>query len=416
MEKSGCRSGIWVDASDEDGVISGRCPENLFGNVRSFTRNPDRQLSSSAGSDSQLKSLSTLPPLLGTASVAVELHRDAERSSSGKNIVVAEWGEKRIVRVEGETGARTPLVTMLPVSTDEKDGMRRTRRPNHLTYTPFGDLLFSDSYQINYDSNGVKDASRRKTVGAVYRLREAVHVTPIPVEKSREAHGWTNTTHSNSDNDGRFADGSVDILFQTNGWIDGVALGGSDYSTLYVSVVTFSDDDNDFGWTKAVYRLFLVTDDDDDDAQDHASTVEANTSSSHEVFYSVTSKECSDFSHGSKSSHFLIGSKLAIDERGTIYMISCPSSVVLLSSINGRVVGKLTLDQFNSDQAHSKSSTREFTSVSFGEDGYFYVTTAHELMRIKCRIKGSSIPTNLVVPPPPKDKQSERRRDKRDKR
>ena len=41
MEKSGCRSGIWVDASDEDGVISGRCPENLFGNVSSIVMQRD---------------------------------------------------------------------------------------------------------------------------------------------------------------------------------------------------------------------------------------------------------------------------------------------------------------------------------------------------------------------------------------
>ncbi|KAL3802343.1 hypothetical protein HJC23_007168 [Cyclotella cryptica] len=415
MERSGCRSGIWVDASDDGGIIGGRCPDNLFGSVRSIMRKEDEQLAFSSGSGAGLQSLTTLPPLLGTASVVVELNRDAERSTSGKNIVVAEWGEKRIVRVEGETGARTPLVTMLPVSPDEKDGLRRAFRPNHLTYTPFGDLLFSDSYEITDDSNGVKDESSRKFVGTIYRLREAVHVPPIPVDQSREAHGWTNTSRQNGENDDRFTDGSVDILFQTNGWIDGVALGGSDYSTLYVSVVTLSDDESDLSWTKTLYKLSLSADDEDDDAEDHASNLEDGNSARYEVFYSMTSKECPYFDNDAKASHFFAGSKLAIDERGTIYIITCPSSIVLLSN-GGRVIGTLASDQLNADEAMAELSKREFTSINFGEDGYFYVTTAHELMRIKCRIRGSSIPTNLVLPPPSKDKQSKPRRDKRDKR
>ena len=56
--------------------------------------------------------------IIGSASLAVELTRNAERSSAGSNIIVAEWGERRIVCVEGSTGARTPLVTLVPNPSD----------------------------------------------------------------------------------------------------------------------------------------------------------------------------------------------------------------------------------------------------------------------------------------------------------
>ena len=138
MEWSGCRSGLWVDGEGTK-MRNGTCPDNIFsGSMSSCSKDALEQKTSS-------------PPLLGSASLAVELTRDAERSSIGKNIVVAEWGERRIVRVEGETGARTPLVVLVPPPKQndkveiDGDGLEeggeaaqvRVKRPNHLTYTPF---------------------------------------------------------------------------------------------------------------------------------------------------------------------------------------------------------------------------------------------------------------------------------------
>ena len=381
MERSGCRSGIWV----EDGKS---CPDNLFGYVSSSTDQGRKESTTTTTSTTtsgfeygQVFQSTSPPPLLGTASIIVELQRDAERSTEGKNILVAEWGERRIVRVEGETGARTPLVTMLP---GEGGDERRLSRPNHLMYTPFGDLLFSDSYESNEGNR----------VAAIYRLREAVHVPAISVEQSREAHGWTHTTV-----DGQLEDDSIDIIFQIDGWIDGMALGGSDHSTVFVSVVAESES----SWVKTVYKLSLAADEntDDDDAEPAL-----NASTSPTVIYRIESKEC----RGSNDeNHNHIGSKVAIDERGTIYLVTCPSDLTLLSSKDGHVIGSLSLSL---DQSHTKMHPSPITSVDFGEDGYIYLTTRESLMRVRSRVKEHSIPTNLVVPRLSKTV----RRDKRDKR
>lgn len=364
MENSGCRSGLWVDG--------GKCPDNLF-NVD--TEKLGEQTSSSTD-NRELMSV-TQAPLLGTASIVVELTKDAERPTEGKNLIVAEWGERRIVRVEGETGARTPLVTLISDGSE----MRRVYRPNHLMYTPFGDMLFSDSYE-NDDG---------ELVAAVYRLREAVHVPPIPVERSREAHGWTHTTA-----DGQ-ADSyaNVDTLFQTGGLIDGMAL-GSKHSALFVSVVV----KNESGWTKTIYKMPLVDEDEDDDDVQHGNT---ETAVDREIFHSITSKDCQDSHIEIETPLSFSGSNIAIDEKGTIYVAACPSILLLLSSADGREIGRMRLD----DSAQSSS----ISSVSFGEDGYTYLTTSESLMRIKSRVKGRSIPTNMVLPPSRKSI----RRDKRDK-
>ena len=164
MEKSGCRSGIWAE--------NGRkCPENLFGSVGAEREMKEPTLATSeADHGNELHQSTSLPPLLGTASIVVELTRDAERSTESKNILVAEWGERRIVRVEGETAAPTPIVTMLP---GQGGDLRRLFRTNHLMHTPFGDLMFSDSYE----------GSNERQVSAIYRLRDAVHVLAISVER-----------------------------------------------------------------------------------------------------------------------------------------------------------------------------------------------------------------------------------------
>jgi hypothetical protein len=54
-------------------------------------------------------------------------------------LVVAEWGEGRIIRLE-ENGARTPLA-LLPLK-QKKNNNQLLVKPQHLLMTPFRDLLF----------------------------------------------------------------------------------------------------------------------------------------------------------------------------------------------------------------------------------------------------------------------------------
>lgn len=370
MERSGCRSGLWVDNDEDTKMRNGTsCPDNIFsGSVSSCSKNEFEQRTTSS------------PPLLGSASLAVELTRDAERSSIGKNIVVAEWGEMRIVRVEGETGARTPLVVLVPppqhhgdkVVEVEGEGQEqaaheseevsepewvRVRRPNHLTYTPFGDLLFSDN---------------RDNVGIVYRLKEAVHVQPISAEQSREAHGWERSTMEDQADQN-----NIDILFQTDAFIEGLAL-GSDYSMLYILVASPVG--------KTVYRLSLDSDEDEENGANKGERVGAS------VFYSMSYADCEEDQLAyNEYASLSAGSKLTVDTQGTLHMITCSSTVTLLSQEQGKVIGTLT-----------SQGSEYFTSIGFGEDGYLYITTPNELRRIKTRVGGVTLPTNLVVPKPAK--------------
>ena len=409
MERSGCRSGLWVDYDDSgkvDGTNATLCPENLFGK-------------------SSCPSTSTTtnhhPPLLGSASLAVELTRNADRASAGQHIIVAEWGERRIVRVEGESGARTPLVTLVPYQSSngeeehEQSQWRRVYRPNHLMYTPFGDLLFSDNFESDtmHLNNDNSSTMSNHHVGIVYRRKEAVHIPGIAVEQSRDAHGWKSTTGEEDD----VGDDNIDILFQTTGVIEGMAL-GLDYSTLFILVT--SQTNGHSGGTKTVYKLSISAEDDDDEENDQ-DNVEGDENHA-TILYQMTSAGCKDNAGDARHDDMYSssGSKLAVDEKGTLYLIACPSSLTLLSQEDGSVVGTLSLDHLQ------KTQTTTGTSVSFGEDGYLYITSPNELMRVKSRVGGMSLPTDMVVPPPLKQieigKESEEdqgsskpRRDKRDK-
>jgi hypothetical protein len=391
--------------------------------------------------------MSSTTMMMGSASLAIEPDRDADRASAGRNLIVAEWGERRIVRVEGDTGARTPLVTSVPrtkfdgggmvarggvESSGGGDGMgrrsgrRRVYRPNHLSYTPFGDLLFSDTFPVgggaagddvttvpaplgNYSGVSSSSSSPDRLVGVIYRRKEAVHVSPISAERSREAHGWTSTTGVGDREDDDHEDDAFDVLFQTDGTIEGMALGGTDFTSLYVLVSTTDDRPGD--WRRALYAIAIGSDEDgveDGGVDDGIEMTTDEVKREVTMLYEMTSSDCVDDDtvvHDVKSHP---GSKVAVDKNGVVYMLACPSSVTLLSPSRGggRLVGTLVLDA-TARIGRRNGHASELTSVGFGEDGYLYITSVNELMRVKSRVGGLSIPTNLIIPPPSKRKEGD---------
>lgn len=409
MERSGCRSGLWLDPEKkyvrydtkrtEAGMV---CPENLKGDTAP-SPSAHRMTESISSPSSPLL-------LLGSASIAVE-------PSSGdgkKNLAVAEWGERRIVRLEEGTGARTPLVTLVPTEEDDcpygnEDNVelnrggkmkRRVYRPNHLTYTPTGDLLFSDSFVVNGDVDTVggreDDALNRRQLGVVYRKKGAVHITPISVEQSRDAHGWIRTTGEKDEDE----DDEIEILFQCDGWIEGISL-GLDHAILYV-LATGDQTDQIGSTTKTVYKLRIGPVDIDDDYKEDSEDDKdkGNTVKDDEfqlaVLYETSSSDCTTNDvPGSQFSS--TGSKLAVDRTGTLYLISCPTSVTLLSP-QGQMIAVMATD-------HTRRTSRKYSratqlsSIGFGEDGFLYITSINELMRIKSRVGGLSIPANIVPSP-----------------
>lgn len=100
-----------------------------------------------------------------------------DQYSEGR-LVVAEWGEGRIARIEEETGARTPLVMHVANVCGGPDKVR-VAQPTNMLYTAFGDLLFVD-----------EPTDCNRTV--LYQVRSALHVEQLEsLRASRAAHEWT---------------------------------------------------------------------------------------------------------------------------------------------------------------------------------------------------------------------------------
>ena len=140
----------------------------------------------------------------------------------------------------------------------------------------------------------------------------------------------------------------------------------------------------------------------DGDKDDNKEGTEDTSKDDNEVtiLYEMTSADCNKNGVDSDT-HDLFsssGSKLAVDEEGIVYLIACPSSLTLFSQEDGHVVGTLALDRLQ--------RPHDLSSISFGEDGYLYITSPNELMCVKSHVGGVALPINVVVSPPLKYSQS----------
>jgi len=104
---------------------------------------------------------------------------DTFRCESLPTLLVAEYGEGRVVRLE-ENGARTPLIIETRSFDDRAmDESNRLFRPFRLLVTPYGDLMVID------------DATARGKDFILWRLPNASYVPGLPsLMVSREAHAW----------------------------------------------------------------------------------------------------------------------------------------------------------------------------------------------------------------------------------
>ena len=105
---------------------------------------------------------------------------DTLHSEALPMLLIAEYGEGRVVRLE-ENGARTPLIIETSASSDDVAGeYRRLSRPFRLLVTAYGDLMVID------------DATTRGKGFLLWRLPKASDVPGLPsLAVSRKAHAWT---------------------------------------------------------------------------------------------------------------------------------------------------------------------------------------------------------------------------------
>ena len=145
----------------------------------------------------------------GSGAIAVDFQAQ-ETSLQGK-LMVAEWGEQRIIRLE-ESGARTPLILQVPDVCHPETSTVRLHQPTSMLMTPFGDLI-------------VVDHAADCRISVVWRLQKAMQVPALQSAwDSRLAHKWTQVQHNHS----------LDKVLQASR-VGGIALDGT-WEGLYAVV------------------------------------------------------------------------------------------------------------------------------------------------------------------------------------
>jgi sugar lactone lactonase YvrE len=254
----------------------------------------------------------------------------SQPTSAEGRLVVSEWGEQRIVRME-ESGARTPLIIQVP-SLCHPETQRRIYQPNSLLYTPYGDLIVAD-----YDM----DCSQ----ASLYYLDNAMTIQPLSSTlESRKAHAWTTTQNH---------DIAVKIFYTSPSLtaIGGLAL-DSTWTGLYATTKT--------GNTIQLLHMHLNGDDDEQPLWNGRS----------DVVYEWNSVDQEQ-----------LPGPVVVDQKGYIYA-GIEKQLTVLT--HGVIVASMDLPA-------------RATSLTLGQDGFLYVTTASDLYRIKVRNQPLKVPTNLVV-------------------
>ena len=374
MERSGCRSNLWTDQHEGEGggrgetsrrtkkwvvdgkPIEGGCPPNeviaaLFPLDESTNKD-----------DSSLL-------LMGSTGLTIEFAREAETARVGKMVVV-ERGERRIVRIEDD-GARTPLVLTVPNPCANKtEPVVRLGGTGRVLYGPFGDLIFTDT---------IRCADDESSASAVYILREAVNVPPLPALSSREAHEWKQIPREGDAAKGREDEG-IEILYGGMDTVSDIALGPRGEDLFVAGVV---------GGIPKIVSISL----NDDDGGGNDLAIRSRGTKSARPFFDL-SKKCSSSNTVSN-----VKPALTVDHDGNVYA-SYPGGIVVIGA-RGNEIASFVLSPLakNNNSVESTGPSIIPTAIEIGDDGYLYVSTATSLMRIRTRIGPAIIGTDMVIPP-----------------
>ena len=281
----------------------------------------------------------------GSGGIAV----DTFHSDSLPLLLVAEYGEGRVVRLE-ENGARTPLI----IETTQQQN--RLTRPFRLLVTPYGDLMVVD------------DATANGKGFVLWRLSKASDVPALPsLSVSREAHAWNRNNST----------GLPQVFFQS------VAMGGMvlDPSGQGIYVTTMDRDSS----SVIVVSLPLLEDLDDhgtdnesekEKEHDNEQQVDSTTDDSKDaigeeevrasrVLGSRQSKLVFDY-----SSHAKVPGAIEVDNNGNLYL--AVENGILVVSKSKAFVAKIA---FSADE--------KIVDLTLGSDKFLYIAMESKLARIR---------------------------------
>ena len=269
--------------------------------------------------------------LVGSGAIAIDF-KDKKTSWEGQ-LIVAEWGEQRVIRLE-ESGARTPLIMNVPShmlcqdnTTKEEPIMNRIDKPTSMIMTPFGDLVLVDH-------------STKCGVSVIWRLVQATHIPPLQSTwESRMAHKWTKIQHNHH----------LEMILKKSD-IGGIALDGT-WETLFAVV---KDDDDKIKFISVP----LVLDKEEEETPQ-------------------TTHVLMDLSE-----YATIPGPLIIDKSNHLY-IGVNDGVLIVSPAPHKIMGHLELPE-------------RPVSLTIGQDSFFYIASTTNLYRIKIKQAPMSVPTNLM--------------------
>jgi hypothetical protein len=325
MDPSGCRSNVW---------------NSCFGNDSNDT---------------------THVPPFGSGALALDFGSHA--TSAEGRLVVTEWGERRIVRLE-ESGARTPILMTVPslcfdeptsetstmTTTDDStsasqsratNSTRRLFQPRSILYTTYGDLIVAD-----------QDVECGQA--ALYYVAKAMTIPALSsTMTSRLAHAWTENPLPSQ------------LLCTRPDWI---AIGGLAMDVTWTSIFVMVQLKST---TIQLIRVSLSIDD-DEDIQDKALLWDGRRLDVVQEWSVPKEEESTSLTPG----------PIVVDQTGILY-VGVKNQIVILTG-QGRQIATLDLPQ-------------TATSLTLGQDGYLYVTSSNSLFRIKLRSQALKIPTNMAV-------------------
>lgn len=309
----------------------------------------------------------------GSGPLAIDFQGN-DHAQEGR-LIVAERGERRIVRVEDATGARTPLVIKVPATSptltsikDEESNhtttttprLRRLETPLDMVLTPFGDLLFLE--ESSDDDNVV-----------LYRLLHATHVAPLSSSmSSRRAHTWKNVSTA--------LESQVQVVLSSQ-TSKSTLVGSSlalDASWTHVFVTAARKNDDSL-WLARV-SLLEGEDRDDDEEESSATNAGGLWDGTEEWIANLTALGLSN-----------PPTALAVDRKGHVFMGTLDQGVLVLDSASkgGTYLGRLPVPY-------------PITSMTLGEDGYLYLTSTDKLLRIRAQHLPVLVPTNMIPKRPKK--------------
>jgi len=361
---------------------------------------------------------------------------------------------------EATTTEQPESRTTTNASTGTTATTTRLNDPGLLLYTPFGDLIFTDRKTIcTTDDDDDDDDSCGSTGGAVviagvYRMSEVVNIPPLSFQSSRKAHEWTHVEEDtaatmaaaasagdggtvNRDTEaGVGAGAGIEILYNDGlESVTGLTL-GSDLNTVFIAgrkaIVTDGDGDGGGGECRRTRQYIIVKSSLDDEEEDEEDPI-ITKNQSHKgdkaaeqeqrktkqrvpglldtkstLFYDMTHLFSYDNDNGDND----VGPAVVVDKSGNVYA-TFPGGVAIIDS-NAELLATIPFDaettsthlrndggeeKKENDKGDTGTAVIVPNSITFGHDGYLYITSKDALMRMRVKSLPMETPTNMIVPP-----------------